>query len=199
MGDTRVFYEALKAVYGPSHQVKDPLRSLDGSTLLTDKEAILRRWPEQFEGLFSDQRTVRASSLAKILQADVILELDDPPTREEIKKATMQLKVGKPSGIDGIPDDVYQHGGDAVLDKPQDKFTNCWEKGTVSEDLRDAVIVSMYKTKGKIRLFKLPRHHQIFHYRQNLGPRLTEQVHPNDSEGKQKASVGSGPTEGQQT
>ena len=66
MGDTRAFYEALKAVYGPSHQVKDPLRSLDGSTLLTDKEAILRRWPEQFEGLFSDQRTVRASSLAEI-------------------------------------------------------------------------------------------------------------------------------------
>ena len=32
-------------------------------------------------------------SLAKIPQADVKLELDDPPTREEIKKARMQLKV----------------------------------------------------------------------------------------------------------
>ena len=76
---------------------------------------------------------------------DVKLELDDPPTREEIRKATMQLKVGKSSGIDGIPAEVYQHGGEAVLDTFQDVFTNCWEKGTLPQDLRDAVIVSQYK------------------------------------------------------
>ena len=86
MGDMRAFYEALKAVYGPSHQIQAPLRSSDGSTLLTDKEAILQRWSEHFEGLFSDRRTVRESSLAKIPQVDVKLELGDPPTREEIRK-----------------------------------------------------------------------------------------------------------------
>ena len=53
------------------------------------------------------------------------LELDDPPTREEIRKATMQLKVGKSPGIDGIPTEVYQHEGEAVFDKLQDLFTNC--------------------------------------------------------------------------
>ena len=42
---------------------------------------------------------------------------------------------------------MYQHGGEAVLDKLQDLFTNCWEKGTLSQDLRDAVIVSLYKDK----------------------------------------------------
>ena len=76
MGDMRAFYEALKAVYGPSHQIQAPLRSLDGSTLLTDKEAILQRWSEHFEGLFNVQRTVQESSLAKIPQADVKLALD---------------------------------------------------------------------------------------------------------------------------
>ena len=54
MGDMRAFYEALKAVYGPSHQIQAPLHSSGGSTLLTDKEAILQRWSEHFEGLFSD-------------------------------------------------------------------------------------------------------------------------------------------------
>ena len=39
MGDVRAFYEALKAVNGPSHQIQAPLRSSDGSTPLTDKEA----------------------------------------------------------------------------------------------------------------------------------------------------------------
>ena len=54
------------------------------------------------------------------------LELDDPPTHEEVKKATMQLKVVKSPGIDGIPAEVYQHVGEAVLSKLQDLFTNCF-------------------------------------------------------------------------
>ena len=45
--------------------------------------------------------------LAKISQADVKLELDEPQTREEIKKATMQLKVCKSPSIDGVPAEVY--------------------------------------------------------------------------------------------
>ena len=74
---------------------------------------------------------------------DVKLELDDPPTREEIRKPTMQLKVGKSPCTDGIPAEVYQHGGETVLDKLQDLFTNCWEKWTLPQDLRNAVIVSL--------------------------------------------------------
>ena len=69
---------------------------------------------------------------------DMKLELNDPPTCKEIKKATKQLKVGKSPGIDGIPAEVYQHGEEAVLDKFQDLFTNCWEKGTLPQDLKDA-------------------------------------------------------------
>ena len=87
----------------------------------------------------------------------------------------MQLKVGKSPGIDGIPAEVYQHEGEAVVDKLQDLFTNCWEKGTLPEDLRDAVIVSLYKKQGrKIRLFKLLRHHSALHCRQNICSRLAE-------------------------
>ena len=39
------------------------------------------------------------------------------PLVEEIMKATVQLKVGKSPGIDGISAEVYQYGGEAVLDK----------------------------------------------------------------------------------
>ena len=37
---------------------------------------------------------MQESPLAKIPQVDVKLELDDPPTHEKIRKATMQLEVG---------------------------------------------------------------------------------------------------------
>ena len=58
--------------------------------------------------------------------------------------------MGKSPGIDGIPAEVYQHGGETVLDKLHDLFTNYWEKeGTLPQDLRDAVIVSLFKKKGE--------------------------------------------------
>ena len=116
---------------------------------------------------------MQESSLAKILQVDVKLKLDGPPTREETRKATMQLKVGKSPGIDGIPE-VFQHGGEAVLDKLQDLFTNCREKGTLPQDLSDTVSQSVQKQGRKLGLFKLPRHHSALHCRQNLGSRLAE-------------------------
>ena len=48
MGDMHVFCEMLKAVIDPQHQIQAPLHSSDGSTLLTDKGAILQRWSEHF-------------------------------------------------------------------------------------------------------------------------------------------------------
>ena len=40
------------------------------------------------------------------------------------------------------------------------------------------------KTREKIRLFKLRRHHSALYCRQNLGSRLVEQAHPDGSTGK---------------
>ena len=60
---------------------------------------------------------------------DVKLELDDPTTHGEIRKATMQLKVGKSPGIESIPAEVYQHGGEAALDKVQDLSPVVGRKG----------------------------------------------------------------------
>ena len=79
---------------------------------------------------------------------------------------------------------VDQQGGDAVLDKLQNLFTNCREKETLPPN---AVIVQ--EQGRKIRLFKLPRHHSTLYCMQNLGSRLAEQV----QETSKKACVDSGP------
>ena len=71
----------------------------------------------------------------------------DPFTREEIKKATIQLKVGKSPIIDGIPVEVYQLGGEAVLDKLQDLFTNCWDG--LYRRTSGMQSLSLYKNKGE--------------------------------------------------
>ena len=60
MGDMCAFYDTLKTLCGPSHQIKAPLRSSGGTTLLTDKGAILQHWLEHFEGLFGDDALCRS-------------------------------------------------------------------------------------------------------------------------------------------
>ena len=85
----------------------------------------MARWAEHFKGLFSDQCFVEETSLAKIPQADVKSFLDNPPTCDEIKEAIAKLKYGKSPGSDGIPAEVYQHGGDALLSRLHDLFTKC--------------------------------------------------------------------------
>ena len=149
MGDTRSFYEALKSAYGPSHQAQTPLKTSDGSTLLTDKKAIMKRWAEHFNCLFEDRRIFQDTSIARIPQHESRSELDIPPTLKEVASAICKLRSHKSPGSDGIPAEVYKQGGDALLYRLTDLFAVCWEKGTIPEDFRDALIVSLYKNKGE--------------------------------------------------
>ena len=65
-GNFRDFYEALKAVYGPTHQARSPLRSADERALLNDKTFILSRWSEHFQEVFSADRVIRDSAFLRI-------------------------------------------------------------------------------------------------------------------------------------
>ena len=113
----------------------------------------------------------------------------------------MRLKVGKSPGIDSIPAEVYRNPGEAVFDKLQDLFTNYWEKGTLSQDLGDAVIVSLYKNKGEksdcsnylgVTLLSIAGKILARVFLNRLIPTIAQET-------LQKASVHSGPTDGSQT
>ena len=44
--DMKKFFDALKTIYGPQNSGTTPLLSADGTSLLTNKEAIFKRWAE---------------------------------------------------------------------------------------------------------------------------------------------------------
>ena len=117
--------------------------------ILTDKASILNRWAEHFQTLFSADRSVDESAIQQIPQQPVKEELDEAPTLEEVIKATSQLKCGKAAGVDGIPPEIWKHGGAALHSKLYDLFLCCWEQGKLPQDLRDAVIITLYKNKGE--------------------------------------------------
>ena len=49
--DIKKFFDALKTVYGPQSSGTTPLLSADGTSLLTDKKAILKRWTAHFDSV----------------------------------------------------------------------------------------------------------------------------------------------------
>ena len=67
MGDMHAFYEALKAAYGPSHQIQSPLL-FRWKYPTYRQEAILQRWSEHFKGLFSDRPTVLHLTLQTFME-----------------------------------------------------------------------------------------------------------------------------------
>ena len=68
---------------------------------------------------------------------------------EEITKAIQQLKCGKAAGVDGIPREIWIHGGPSLHSKLHELLTRCWEQGKLPQDLRDAIIITLYKNKGE--------------------------------------------------
>ena len=55
---------------------------------------------------------MEADSFDNVPSVPVREELDDVIHIEEVRKAVKQMKCNKASGGDGIPAEVYKHGGD---------------------------------------------------------------------------------------
>ena len=76
------------------------------------------------------------------------LELDSPPTTEEVVKALKEMSAVKAPESDAIPADVYKAGGPLLLDEITQLFQPFLDKEQLHQEFRDATIVHIYKRKG---------------------------------------------------
>ena len=150
--DSKRFYDALKAVYGPQSSSMSPLLNVDGTTLITDKPAILNRWAERFSAVLNRPADINAEAIARLPQVETNTDLDRPPSEEEVKKAVKQLSTGKDPGADAIPAEVYKHGGNMLLQKLTYLFCRMWDEEVIPQQLKDASIIRLY-TKREIASF----------------------------------------------
>ena len=64
---------------------------------------------------------------------------------DEMARAIAGLKDNKAPGGDGIPAEVWKHGGDNLFSRLHQLITNAWEVGSVPQAWKDASIVIIYK------------------------------------------------------
>ena len=58
----------------------------------------------------------------------------------EIARAIAGLIDGKAHGEDGIPAEVWKHGGDNLFSRLHQLITNAWQVGSVPQARKDASI-----------------------------------------------------------
>ena len=67
--DMKKFHDALKTIYGPKSSGANPLLSAAGSTLLTDKDAILKRWTESFNSVLNRPSSLQLDKYKRMPRA----------------------------------------------------------------------------------------------------------------------------------
>ena len=142
------FFDALKTVYGPQSSGTTPLLSADGSSLLTDKEAILKRWAEHFDGVLNRPSPINDEAINRLPQVECNPLLDKLPTVSETVKAIKLLSSGKAPGLDAIPAEIYKAGGPPVAEKLTELFHIMWRKEAIPQKFKDATIIHLFKRKG---------------------------------------------------
>ena len=64
-------------------------------------------------------------------------------------EAVKQMMCNKVSGGDGIPAEVYKHGGTALVRHLHRLFLKIWKNEEVPQALKDAFIVTIFKTGSR--------------------------------------------------
>lgn len=147
-GDLQNFYSSLKRVFGPTNRSMTPVRSLDGTHLLTSKNQILNRWQEHYQSLLNTRNPCDPAQLDDIPDRPTVQEMDVLPTMEEVKHAICSLKNNKAPGVDSIPGEVLKYGGEVLHTRLHEMISKMWEAGRVPQQWKDARIISIYKQKG---------------------------------------------------
>ena len=146
--DMKKFHDALKAIYGQNSSGATPLLSADGCTLLTDKDAILKRWAKHINSVLNRPSSDNHNAINRLPQIEYNVLLDELPTVTETRKAIQYLSSGKAPGTDAIPAEVYKAGGLPMAEKLTELCQCMWRKEAIPQDFKDASIIHLYKRKG---------------------------------------------------
>ena len=138
----------MKAMYCPKRSCATPLLSADGSTLLTNKDAIMERWAKHFSSVLNRPLCVNDNAINRLPQIECNALLDEFPNVTEKRKAIQHLSSGKAPVADAITCEVFKAGGHPIAEKLTGLFQCIWRKEAIPQDYKDVSIIHLYKRKG---------------------------------------------------
>ncbi|XP_042225439.1 uncharacterized protein LOC121868668 [Homarus americanus] len=132
--NTHGFYEAVKSIYGPQRRNVTPVRSLDGPTLYKINQMIAVSWAEHFSTLLNQINPIRPTALDNIPPIPTLHLLEEAPLLREVETAIRGLS-NKSAGPDGIPAEIYKHGGPHLTERLHSLLLTIWATETIPPEL----------------------------------------------------------------
>jgi len=84
-----------------------------------------------------------------IPQLPIIPQLDHPPAFFEVEVAIKRLKNNKSAGPDGIPAEVFKHGGHHLTHRLHQFIHRARTTEKLPQQWKDATTVTIYKKGGR--------------------------------------------------
>ena len=117
---------------------------------LTEEQDILKRWTEYCSELFTHTTT----GGPKVLDVPLPTNNDSYPIlRKEIEATVKSLKKGKSAGVNNIPSELVQAGGEAMIDMFLIIHTKIWQTEEWPTPWTQCLINTLPK-KGNLQLCK---------------------------------------------
>ena len=114
---------------------------------LTEERDILQRWTEYCSELYN----YRATGDPDVLQVPPATNNDNHPIlREEVEAAVRSLKKGKSAGVDNVPAELIQEGGDDMISALLTICNKIWQTGEWPTPWTQSLIITLPK-KGNLQ------------------------------------------------
>ena len=108
-------------------------------------------WYDHFSRILNRRTEYNQLFIDEMVQITPYLELDEPPSYDELVKALTKLKRGKAGGRTGILPELLLLGGGELWDRLLLVMEDVWEEKCVVKDWKDALIIPIPK-KGDLTL-----------------------------------------------
>ena len=146
-GNIKAMYDGIKQALGPMQKKTAPLKSATGE-VIQDREQQMERWVEHYTELYARENVVTEDALNAIECRPELEELDREPTIDDLSEALDSLASGKAPGKDSIPAEVLKCCKETLITELHENLCLCWSEVEVPQDMRDANVVTLYKTKA---------------------------------------------------
>ena len=117
-------YQLVKDLTTEKQGKSTTIQDISGKCL-TEENEILNRWTE----FCSDRYNYETDRLIVLDCPQIPDEEHHPILREEVEAAVKALKMGKSTGMDNIPAELVQAGGEDMIDILTSICNNIWKSG----------------------------------------------------------------------
>ena len=145
---------------------------------LTEKQQILNWWT----GYCSELYNYKANGAQSVLDCPKTYTEDDHPILRKVEAAVQSLKKGKSGGVDNIPAELVQAGGEDVITALTTICNKTWQTGEWPTPWTESLVIAFQKKRQPAAVPELPNDqpHQL--PKQSHAEDHTEQIEATSKE-----------------